>query len=66
MRSERRHRKCCGRETLHDLFKDIWGGKKAQRSSLFERVFFGVATVGLSELDTKRVRCQVCDTVVRP
>jgi uncharacterized protein with PIN domain len=66
MKTQRRHCKCCGRETLHDLFKDIWGGKKAERSSLLERLFFGVATVGLSELDSKRARCQVCNTVVRP
>jgi hypothetical protein len=61
MRTEIRYCKQCRQDTRHDVFKD--GLAIGEEADKFERVFFGIFTLGASELLTDRWRqCQRCDT----
>lgn len=51
--------RCCQRKTEHDHYTDLLG--LGDRSSVAERLFFGVITLGASEaMADKRYECQEC------
>lgn len=58
MRTETRYCPHCEANIPHDVYTNIWNG--GGPSSVFERVLFGVATMGFSESDAKFCRCQRC------
>lgn len=62
--SELRYCKRCRENTLHDHFKD--GLEEGVKADGFERAFFGVFTLGLSELIGDRwTKCQKCGLKLR-
>lgn len=55
--SEVRYCKSCRKETRHDVWRELLPGS----NSMAQRIFFGVASFGASELFTDKVaKCQRC------
>lgn len=59
MKTQVRHCKRCRRDTRHDVYAD--GMIPGEPVPMFERLFFGACTFGLSEmLSDTWCECQVC------
>ena len=53
----------CDKNTIHDLFVDPF--QRNSKNTVTQRVFAGLATLGLSELSSgnRKAKCRGCDTV---
>lgn len=61
MQTKLRWCKRCDRETPHDIWKEVFPNTGA-----IERIFFGIGTIGFSELiTTKCTECQRCGKIRR-
>lgn len=62
--SEHRFCRVCTRKTEHDRYTDIMG--VGNRAGIAERLFFGVVSLGASEVMADRyLECQECGKVSR-
>lgn len=62
--SQLRYCKSCNENTLHDKFKD--GLVVGEKADAFERAFFGVFTLGFSEIiGDYWYKCQKCGRKIR-
>ena len=59
--TEIRYCKTCKQDTRHDIFKD--GLRVGEKQPTLERVLFGMATLGMTELlfNDRWRQCQRCD-----
>lgn len=62
--SVKRFCSCCGKKTGHEKFTDLLG--LGERSGFAERLFFGVISMGASEVMADRyIECDECGKVTK-